>query len=87
MAPATHFGFLPSNGMWHWPATKEGTMVQRSVLWPKLPGSQAPPRSPDPSLAQEDPETRIAVAHYLVLADFLLSTNEPTRNEESDEAA
>lgn len=52
-------------------------------MWPKLPGSQAPPQSPDPALAQEDPETRIAVAHYLVLADSLLSTSEPTENEEA----
>lgn len=62
-------------------------MGQRPVLWPKLPGLQAPPISPDPALAQEDPETRIAVAHYLVLADFFLSANEPTKTEENDEAA
>lgn len=63
-------------------------MGQRAVLWPKLPGSQAPrPESPDPALAQEDPETRIAVTHYLVLADSLLSTNVPAGNQEQDEVA
>lgn len=62
-------------------------MGQRPVLWPKLPGSQAPqPASPDPALAQEDPETRIAVAHYLILADSLLAASEPAK-EDLDEAA
>jgi hypothetical protein len=62
-------------------------MGQRPVLWPKLPGSQAPqPASPDPALAQEDPETRIAITHYLVLADRLLSSSQPA-NEDLDEVA
>ena len=63
-------------------------MGQRPVLWPKLPGSQAPlPESPDPALAQEDPETRIAVTHYLFLADSFLSTKAPAGDQEHDEAA
>lgn len=49
-------------------------MGQRSVLWPKLPATKdSLPESSEPSLEQEDPETRIAVTHYLLLADCLLS--------------
>jgi hypothetical protein len=62
-------------------------MGQRPVLWPKLPATKAPPpESPDPSFAQEDPETRIAIAHYLLLADRFLSSDEPSQ-QELDEVA
>lgn len=62
-------------------------MGQRPVLWPKLPASKASlPESPEPLLEQEDPETRIAVGHYLLLADCLLSS-ERSLSEELDEIA
>ena len=62
-------------------------MGQRPVLWPKLPASKdSLPELPDPLLEQEDPETRIAVAHYLLLADCLLC-GERSPSEELDEVA
>lgn len=62
-------------------------MWQRPVLWPKLPVSKdSLPELPEPLLEQEDPETRIAVAHYLLLADCLLS-DERFPSEELNEIA
>lgn len=62
-------------------------MGQRPVLWPKLPASKASlSESSEPLLDQEDPETRIAVAHYLLLADCLLS-GERSLSEKVDEVA
>jgi len=62
-------------------------MGQRSVLWPRLPATKdSLAESPEPSLEQEDPETRIAVTHYLLLADSLLS-REKSESEEFDEVA
>lgn len=62
-------------------------MGQRPILWPKLPAStDSLPELPDPLLEQEDPETRIAVAHYLLLADCLLC-GERSPSEELDEVA
>lgn len=49
-------------------------MRLRSSLWFTLRSVQErDQQSPDPSLAQEDEETRVCINHYLRLADLALS--------------
>lgn len=49
-------------------------MRLRSSLWFTLRSAQErDQQSPDPSLAQEDEETRVCINHYLRLADLALA--------------
>lgn len=65
-------------------------MRLRSFSWSGF-RSQDEPELPacDPSLAQEDEETRTSVSHYLRLADQLLFTQEeePSGQTDDNEAA
>jgi len=54
--------------------TLAGAMRLRSSLWFKFrPSQEHGQQPPDPSLSQEDEETRAVINHYLRLADLALS--------------
>jgi len=64
-------------------------MRLRSFLWSKLvPAKERDPQPPEPSVAQEDPETRASIARYLRLADQAISGNPSQEfNEKDDDEA
>jgi len=65
-------------------------MRLRSFPWSKFLRTQENgPRSPEPSLIQEDEETRVSIHHYLRLADQALSTDaeQESGRDDDDQAA
>ncbi|HEY6248708.1 MAG TPA: hypothetical protein VI685_02040 [Candidatus Angelobacter sp.] len=62
-------------------------MPLRSFLWSKFRfGKERAPRPSDPSLTQEDEETRATINHYLRLADRVLSAETGQKSTEEDDA-
>lgn len=62
-------------------------MDPKTAWWQRLSAAQKPKQSPpDDPRSQEDEETRKLIAHYLHLADLLLST-ENAQEAEKDESS
>lgn len=65
-------------------------MRLRSFSWSKLVSpKQRDPQPPDPSLVQEDPETRTSITRYLRLADQAIfgDTGQELSEKDDDEVA